>query len=368
MRMKIALVHDDFLQWGGAERVVRAISEIWPKAPIYTSIVAEDVTSRYFKNRQIIDTKLLRLPFRKQIRRAIFPIYPSIFQAMDFSQFDIVLSSSTRFAHMIRKTNGATHINYCHTPPRYFWSQHVYLAHESMSMLKMAAIAPFTKTMQGIDFKAAQRIDTIVSNSKNTAAKVKRYYGKQSVVVPPFVDDIFFKIKANKPENYFLVVTRLVPWKRVDIAIEACKLANQPLIIVGSGPDKRRLMRLAWGTQTKFVENLTDHELVTYYSNSKALIVTQEEDFGLTSLEAQACGTPVVAFKKGGAAETVMPNITGIFFSEQAPASLAKALKRFGKYSFNPDLCKTNAQKYTKQRFQQQLKAIVLQSWRQHAL
>lgn len=360
--MKIALVHDDLLQWGGAERVVKAMTEVWPKAPIYTSIASDRIVYEHFAKQTIIDAKFLHVPFRSQIRRVIFPVYPKIFQAFDLSGYDVILSSSTRFAHMVQKSNGTTHVTYCHTPARYFWEFDDYMQAERAAGVKKALIHPFLQVMRQLDYKAAQQVDQFIANSNNTAKKIKKIYGKQARIIKPFAEDIFFKAKDQPKDDYFLVVTRLLPWKRVEIAIEACRLLNKKLVIVGTGPDKARLENLARGTRTEFVEHLTDAKLIPYYSKSKALLVTQAEDFGLTPLEAQACGTPVIAFKKGGVLETILPNQTGIFYSEQSANSLALALKRFERLEFNRIVCKMNASKFTKQSFQQQLKEFVLET------
>lgn len=360
--MKIALVHDDFLQWGGAERVVQAISEIWPKAPIYTSVVDQKLIAERFPKRTIIQSWLKHVPLTKQLRRPLLPFYPLAFQSLDVADTDVVLSSTTRFAHTIRY-NGALHVSYCHTPPRFLWQEQQYFSREKHNNLLQSLAKPMLTSLRTSDAKSEHNVALWIANSKNVAQRIKRIYHRNAHIIYPFVDTNQFLPKKSKPSlDYFLVVTRLLPWKRVDIAIEACKKLQCTLIIIGKGPDKTRLKKIATGSKTVFLENLTDHELMTYYQNAKALLITQEEDFGLTSLEAQACGRPVVAYGRGGALETVAAGSTGVFYTKQTALALSAALKVFDASFFTTIDCRHHASQFSKERFQSSLKQYIVKS------
>lgn len=358
--MKIALVHDDFLQWGGAERVVQAFSEVWPKAPIYTSVADEEIIARWLGKRHIVQSILQYAPQIKRFRKAYLPLYPLAFQHMELHDYDIVLSSSSRFAHTIKLTNGTRHISYCHAPPRFIWRFDHYLKNEEYPRIKKFFVRPTIPYFKRLDELAMQNIDTIIANSRHIAKQIKSIYNRNAIVLPPFVDMSLFKpTDTDEKEDYYLVVSRLAPWKRIDLAIESCRRLNLPLVVIGKGSDKNRLKNLACGTKTEFLEELTDKQLVGYYRNCKALIITQEEDFGLTALEAQACGKPVLAFGRGGVTETVMKGKTGDFFPYQTVESLTKKLKMFHTENYISVDCYNHAATFSKIHFKEQIKQYV---------
>lgn len=358
--MKIALVHDDFLQWGGAERVVKAFTEIWPKAPIYTSVADEEIVAKWIGKRTVVQSLLKYAPLIKRYRKAYLPFYPLAFQSMELSDYDVVLSSSARFAHTIKLTNGTRHIAYCHAPPRFIWRFENYVAHEQYPVLKKLILKPTVRYFKETDAKAMHRVDEIIANSQHVAKQIQTIYKRHANVLSPFVDtELFSRGTISARGDYYLIVSRLAPWKRIDLAILACKELNFPLIVVGKGEDKNRLKNLAVGSKTTFLEGLTDKQLVNYYRGSRALIVTQEEDFGLTSLEAQACGKPVLAFARGGSLETIVKGKTGDFFKEQTVLSLKRKLKQFHETTYKSSGCIANAQRFSKERFINAMRAYV---------
>jgi glycosyltransferase involved in cell wall biosynthesis len=309
-----------------------------------------------FPDRKVITTFMQRIPFKRQLQKVLFPLYPLAFESLDFSDYDLVISSSARFAHGVITRPETKHICYLHSPGRMFWEPDHYFGSESR--LK-TLLTPALSYLRLWDHTAAQRVDQFVANSKHIAGKIKRYYGREAVVVYPFVDLEKFEIRSPKSEteDYFLVVTRLAPWKRVEIAVAAAKQAGVKLKVVGTGPDEKRLRKIA-GSGVEILGGVPDEAVVELFQNCSALVMTQEEDFGITSLEAQACGKPVIAYGGGGALETVVEGKTGEFFREQTGDSLVEALKRFDPSKYRPEDCRKNAERFSKIRFQKELVEI----------
>ncbi len=359
LHMKLALIHDDFLQWGGAERVVAAIAQIWPTAPIYTSVSDPAIIQTRIKN-PINQSYLRYLPAVSRMRRVYLPFYPAAFQNMPLNGYDIILSSSTRFAHTITKPDTAIHITYMHAPPRFVWQFDKYVQHEQHAFAKRIVTGPIVSVLRQHDLQASQNVSYWVANSQNVAKKIRQIYRHQADVIYPFVDTkLFTPAKQPKAAGYYLVVSRLVAWKRVDIAIEACKKLGKTLVIIGKGPDKPRLQKIAQQSDTTFIEELTDKALVTYYRNCDALLMTQNEDFGMTALEAAACGRPVIAFGKGGVLEIVIAGKTGEFFPAQDARSLTIMLRKFDRDKYDPNDCSMLASQFSKEKFQQAIKRYV---------
>ncbi len=394
--LKVAVGHDDLtVPYAGGEKIFMAIAETFPQADIFTSMITPgwankisdlDKASNYSKNpslrsgtflshesekdkRKIITTFMQRIPFKRKLQKVLFCLYPLAFESLDLSDYDLVISSSSRFAHGVITKPETKHVCYMHSPGRMFWESGSYFA-DSPNLERI--LAPALSYLRLWDYTAAQRVDFFIANSKNIARKIKRYYGREAVVVYPFVDLERFEPSATfevKEKNsggltssggYFLVVTRLAPWKRVEIAIEAAKQAEVSLKVVGRGPEFKRLRTLAKGSpKIEILGGVEDEELVKLYQNCTALVMTQEEDFGITSLEAQACGRPVIAYGAGGALETVLSGKTGQFFAAQTADSLAAALKGFNPSNYNPRDCRKNAERFSKKRFQRELLEVV---------
>lgn len=359
--MRICLVHDDLIQFGGAEKLLLAMHEIWPAAPIYTSIYDQSTVNskQSTANLDIKTSWMQKLPFKKSLRRAFFPLYPAAFESFDFSEFDVVLSSSTRFAHGVITKPDTIHICYSNAPTRFLWETQKYLEFENIPRIAKVAIAPVLSFLRIWDQQAAKRPDFWIANSKNVADKLKKFYRVDSEIIYPFVDlNNFFPESKTKTQDYFLVVSRLLAWKRIDIVVDAANKLKFPLKIVGTGPAEKSLKKLA-GKTVEFLGEVEQDNLAKLYQQSRALILPQEEDFGITALEAQSCGKPVIAFAAGGVLETVIPGKTGIFFGEQTSESLGKTIKQFGRQTFIPEDCRRNAEKFSKKNFQKQLKSFV---------
>lgn len=356
--MRIALVHDDFMQSGGAESLFATIAEIFPEAPVYTSIVDWSKLPSSINKERVRTSFMQGFPFKKILYKILLPFYPLAFESFDFSSYDLVLSSTTRFAKSVITGPKTMHVSYINNVPRFLWDENTknnYLMIPAQFFLRK-----YFNWLKRWDKTAAARVDHYIANSQNVAAKVKNIYGVNAAVIYPFANlDFFTPPKIHnwqlKNQNYYLVVSRLARWKRIDLAIKAINNTNFKLKIIGDGPDKNNLKRLK-SSAVEFTGKVTLEQLRDFYQNSKGLIVTQEEDFGIASVEAQACGVPVIAFDAGGQKEIVKNEETGLFFAEQSPASLEDALERCSNVKWSTNACRRNAQNFSKDRFVKSLK------------
>lgn len=341
--MKIALIHDDLVQWGGAERVLAALSDAFPDAPIFTSVFDQSskILEINFGGRKIITSFLQKIPGWKNLYKVMLPLYPIAFEQFDFSKYDIVISQTTRFAKAILTKPETKHFCYCHTPPRFLYN---FSAKQSLGFLGSLGC------LREYDNVLSKRVDFWVAGSKNAQERIKNVYGVDSKVIYPFVDLGRFEGIESFEGGYLLVVSRLNRYKRVDLVIEAANKLKLPLKIVGVGPERGKLERIA-GPGVSFLGSLSEEMLSLVMSGCKALAVVGEEDFGLTSLEAQALGKPVIAFGKGGALETVLDSKTGYFFKEQTAESLMQALQNLDKTGYNLKRCQTQAKQFSKEKF-----------------
>lgn len=349
--MRVALIHDDLVQWGGAERVLEGISEIFPDAPIYTSVFDQNnkELNKRFKSKKIITSFLQKIPGWKSLYKAFLPIYPIAFEQFDFSEFDLVISQTTRFAKSIVTKPQTKHVCYCHTPPRFLWhySGEINFGIAEMLMSKLRIY----------DQISARRIDLFLAGSENAKRRIRNVYRQSAKVVYPFIDLERFKSVEGFDGGYFLVISRLNHYKRVDIALKACLQLGLSLKVIGSGPELERLKEI--GGNVEFLGNLDDDMVVHVLSGCRALIVPGVEDFGLTPLEAQILGKPVIAVKAGGVLETVIDGKTGILFDGQDEQGLEDAIIRFNIKRFSAQDCKENAKRFNKDLFIKEFKQIV---------
>jgi glycosyltransferase involved in cell wall biosynthesis len=356
--MKIALVHDYLTQFGGGERVLTALCEMFPEAPIFTLIYDEKSTNNIFKDRKIYTSFLQKIPGSKKFFRGLIWLMPLAVEQFDFSGFDLVISVSHSFGKGIITKPGTKHICYCLTPTRYLWDN---------SYFPFKPFSGFLLTyLRGWDYQAAQRPNYFIACSENVRQRIKKYYGRDSEVIYPPVDLNFKQIPNPKfqiPNSYFLTVGRLVPYKRFDIAIEAfARLPNEKLLIIGNGPEYKKLKAKSYKLKAmniQFLGQVSDSELSKYYTNCKALIFPQEEDFGIVPLEAMALARPVIAYRAGGALETVREGETGLFFDKQTPDSLFEAVKKFDCNEFNPDKILENTRRFDKDIFKDKIRGFI---------
>lgn len=348
--MRVAIVHDDLVQWGGAERVLLGISELFPDAPIYTCLFdrSNHNLEKNFGHRKVVTSFLQKTPGWKNFYKALLPLYPIAFELFDFTQYDLVISQTTRFAKSIITKPETKHVCYCHTPPRFLWN---FSGEEVPKISK-----PLMSYLRFYDQISSKRVDQWIAGSANAKKRIERVYHQTSEVCYPFIE-----LKQTPDPfdgGYYLIISRLNSYKRVDIAIEAFNELGWNLKIVGVGPQLRNLAMKAGGN-IDFLGSVNDEVLSNLIAGCKALIVTAEEDFGLTSLEAQALGKPVIAYGVGGSQETVVENRTGVYFNKQSAQSLGAALKKIDRIKIDPKLCKENAQRFSKRDFQKKFLEFV---------
>jgi len=366
--MRVALVHDYLNQYGGAEKVLQAFMEIYPNAPIYTLIYDPAVFQKYgtnpFLNKKVHTSFLQKIPLAKSHHRMFPLLMPIAIEQFDLSDYDLVLSDSASFAKGVIVKPNTLHICYCHTPPRYAWDDsHKYIEEFNLPGIVKKAIPFFMNYVRLWDKEASLRVDKFICNSKFVAKRIKKYYNQKTEVIYPPVDTKMFKAAklssvVLNSENYFLIVGRLLTYKRFDIAIKAFNELGKVLKIAGDGPERKKLEKIAKGN-IQFLGGLFDNQLKNYYQNCQALIFPQEEDFGIVALEAMACGKPVIAYRGGGVLESVREKKTGIFFNEQTVDSLVRAVRNFQPEKFDSQKIRRHALKFSKERFKKQIKDFV---------
>jgi glycosyltransferase involved in cell wall biosynthesis len=371
--MKVALVHDYLNQMGGAERVVLALHELFPDAPLYTSIYDPQRVDPAFQKIDIRTSFMQKLPFVMKHHQPYLPFYPFAMEGLDLRGFDLVLSSSSAFGKGVIVKPGTLHICYCHTPMRWCWNYNEYVEREQLG--KMARrILPFLITWLRVwDQTSAMRVDHFIANSPVVAERIEKYYRRESVVIPPPVEASRFLFDpASQPGDYFLVLSRLAPYKRIDLAIQACNMLQLPLVIIGGGRDEKQLKAMA-GPTVRFLGRLSDNEVLEYIAHCRAFLFPGEEDFGITPLEVQASGRPVIAYGAGGALASVVEGVTGTFFYEQTAESLAAVLASFDERRYHAQTIRNHALDFDKPRFQRRIlqfietkmsgKQIQVQGW-----
>ena len=361
--MKIALIHDHLAQDGGAEKVLKVLAEMFPDAVIYALLADKVKTDKYLKGRRIDTSIIQRLPGGVHHYKWYLPLMPMAVEFFDLREYDLVISDTSSFAKGVITTPDIPHICYCHTPTRYLWSDaHQYLNELKYNKWIKKVISRILVKLRIWDFVAAARVDYFIANSKTVQKRITKYYRRDSqVIYPPVETEHFFisDLKTQAPEEkYFLIGCRLVPYKRVDIVVEAFKkLGNDyNLKVFGDGLDLLRLKKIAGeATNIEFVGRISDDEKAVLYSRAQAFINPQEEDFGITPVESMASGRPVIAYRKGGVTETVVEDKTGIFFDEQTADSLAEAVRKFKSADFDPEYIKKYAEKFSVKRFEKEI-------------
>ncbi len=388
-QIKTALVYDKVNTWGGAERVLLALQQIFPQAPLYTSVYHPQSAPWAKVFHHIIPSFLQNFPLASTHDQLYVPLMPLAFESFNFDRYDLVVSVTSKEAKGVFTRPHTLHLNYCLTPTRYLWSDPGYDSYQHFNLLNKPVQfikGPFLQYLRNWDFIAAQRPDRIATISQTSRQRIRKYYRRDAVIIPPPIDTNFFKPSSDSSpyqgeerwyhlkkninsqqfsnetiKQYFLIVSRLTPYKKIDLAIKVFNQLKLPLIIAGTGPQLKSLKSIAKSNVT-LIGHCQESQLLTLYQHCQALIMPQEEDFGLVSLEAQACGKPVIAYQKGGASETIIPNRTGILFKQQTSASLITAIRKFQKLvlnhieGFNPRICRQQAEKYSLDRFRSQMK------------
>lgn len=358
--MRVAFVHEFLTQYGGAERVLEALLDLWPDAPIYTSYYDEAKMGQYFGQYTIRPSFLQKLPAPKPAGYKWFlPLMPKAFESFDFSDYDVVISNASAFSKGIRTKSPTVHLCYLLTPTRYLWSDRTtYLAEAPVPGFVRPIMPPVLHWLKKWDYRAAQRPDILIADSETTAERSRRYYDRNpdGVIFPP-VNAARFHV-TKKPGTYWLVVARQEPYKRTDLALSAATKLGLPLKVVGGGTKLGKLRELA-GPTVEFVGRVPDAELAELYANAIGLIFPQLEDAGITPLEAMASGRPVIAFGQGGALETVVPGVTGEFFQEQTVDSLVACLENFRAERYDANRIRTHAESFDVPQFQEKLQGYL---------
>ena len=322
--MRVALVHDYLIQAGGAERVVAALHRLFPEAPVFTTIADPEVVESCMPGAEIRTSWMQLLPgLRRHFRKYVL-LYPAAIESLDLSGFDLVLSSSSAFAKGAVTDPGACHICYCHTPMRFGWNADAYAAREAWGPVLQRLLPAVTERLRRWDLATCGRPDLYLANSSVVAGRIARCYGRQARVVHPPVEVDRVR-PSGPPGEYFLVVSRLVPYKRVDLAVEAFTRLGRPLLVIGDGPARPALERSA-GPSVRFLGRLPDAVVARYYAGCRGVVFPGEEDFGIVPLEANAAGRPVIAYQAGGALDTVVDGQTGVFFQSQTVEALCQAV------------------------------------------
>ena len=358
--MKVAIVHDWLTVYGGAESIIRILHDLFPEAPIYTSVYDRDNMPEDFSKMDIRTSFLQKMPFAKKKYTSYLQLMPKAFESFDLSDYDLVISSSTCCAKGVKTRKDTFHICYCNTPMRYAWDFYdEYVSGKSFLARKYIGMV-----MPGIrkwDKMSSERVDSFIANSNNVAERIKRHYGREShVIYPPVRTSMFTPADTN--EGFYFTVSRLVPYKKIDLIAEAFTKMNKPLYVIGGGSEFDKIKALS-GDSVQLLGRLSDEEVLSYMQRCKAFLFPGEEDFGITPVEAQACGKPVIAFGKGGATETVIDGVSGVFFKEQTVDAVCEAVERFENTVFDKTKITENAARFSEERFRKELYDYIMEEF-----
>lgn len=362
--MKIALVHDYLVQYGGAERVLECFTELFPYAPIYTLVYDQEAMHGIFAKKDIRTSFIQKIPFARKKHRLFPQLMPMAIEQFDFSKYDIVLSDSSSYAKGIITGPETLHISYIHTPMRYAWDDCQKYTSDFYFPALIKKLVPFVMNYIRVwDRVSIERVDKIIANSNFVARRIKKYYKKDSLVIHPPVNINQFYVSQEKEDSprfdekssqveagYFLMVGRLLAYKRHDIAIEAFNRLGLKLKIIGRGPELKKLQKMA-KPNIEFLERVEDNKLADYYARCQAFIFPQEEDFGIVAMEALAAGRPVIAYRGGDIPEHLEENQTGLFFENQTSQDIVEAVQKFQTLNFDPAYIRKQAEKFDREVF-----------------
>lgn len=359
--MKIAIAHDYLIQMGGAERVVEVFHHMYPDAPIYTTVFNGSRLTDKLKDADIRASWLQKIPGVKANFKGVLPLYPMAIRDLDFSGFDIVLSSSSAFMKSIKVPESTFHLCYCHTPMRFAWDYDTYMERESNSGLFKRMLRVYMEQLKTWDQRTSKNVNQFVANSSVVKSRIRNYYHRDADVIYPPINTARFT-SSQSIGDYYLIVSRLVSYKRIDLAVEAFSRNGLKLYIVGDGPDRKRLEGMA-KDNVSFLGRLPDEEVNGLMSQCRALIFPGEEDFGITPLEANAAGRPVIAYQAGGALDTIVPNVNGMFFARQEVEDLQEAIRSTESHAWDVAGIMNHASKFDEKTFMFQFKQYVEQAY-----
>jgi glycosyltransferase involved in cell wall biosynthesis len=359
--MRVAIVHDWLTGMRGGEKVLDAICELYPDASLFTLLHVPGTVSPRIERRRVGVSFAQWFPAARRIYRQYLLLFPSLVEMFNLDEYDLVISSSHCAVKSVIRPGRAVHVCYCHSPMRYAWDQFgAYFGPEQIGRMGNQLMRRAMAVMARWDAATASRVDAFVANSRYVAGRIRRYYNRGSTVVYPPVDTAFFcpADEQRASDSNFLAVSALVPYKRLDVAIDACRRIGAPLRIVGEGPERARLQRMA-GSDVEFLGWRSDEEIRALYQQATAVVLPGVEDFGMVPVEAQACGSPVVALAEGGATETVIEGQTGVLVADRSPAALADGLARATTIAWDRGAIRAHALRFSRQRFLREFKAAV---------
>jgi glycosyltransferase involved in cell wall biosynthesis len=349
--MRVAITTDWLNSFGGAERVLIELHDLFPDAPIFTTVHDPRRLPESMQGWDVRSSFLQRIPFARRRHQWLLPLMPLAFEQFDMSDYDLVITTSSACAKGVITRPGTVNLCYCHTPSRYLWDQYHDYTRDHRARF---AIGPVAHWLRVWDCFSADRVDHFVANSHEVSARIKRYYGREAEVIYPPVDIDRVMPSRRPPEDFYLVVSRLVGYKRVDLAIEAANRLGRRLLIVGDGAERARLESLA-GPTVRFLGWLPDEEVADLYARCRGFLFGGLEDFGIAPVEAQAAGRPVVAYGRGGATETVIDGVTGVHFAEQTVESLIEGILQLERLNLDPTICRRNAERFDRSEFRRRL-------------
>jgi glycosyltransferase involved in cell wall biosynthesis len=373
--LRVAIVHYWFVGLGGGERVVEALAEMFPQADLFALVADPDTMSPSLREHRLTTSFLQRIPGSRRWYRHLLPLQPLALEQLDLTGYDLILSSESGPAKGVLSKSSACHICYCHSPMRYLWDMYPQYR-RSLSLLTGGVFSLTAHYLRMWDLASASRVDHFVANSRNVAGRIRKHYRREASVIYPPVN-VDSGRSSGKIEDYYLVVGRLIDYKRVDIAIQACNRLNRKLRIIGEGDQYKRLRNLA-GATVQFLGRLDDHQLMENYSGCRALLFPGEEDFGIVPVEAQSCGRPVIAFGRGGALETVKAlndaelsspeTATGVFFFEQSVDAMVHAIQVFESVEprFSPSFIRSHVERFNVSRFKAEMQRFIDDSLTRH--
>jgi glycosyltransferase involved in cell wall biosynthesis len=356
--MKVALVHDYLNRFGGAERVLLELHDFFPEAPIYTLLYDKEKLSGRFKNADVRSSFLAKLPrFLRSRQKHLLPFFPIAAESFDFREYELVISSSSAFAKSIITRPDTIHVSYCHSPSRFLWDwSHEYLREMRLDFARKTLAKLLVHYLRVWDMSSSKRVDYWIANSRATRDKIKKYYRQDArIIYPPVALPEWDDFLEAQDGNFFLIISQLTPYKKIDLAIEAFNRLKLPLVIIGQGPEYRKLRRLA-GPNISLLGWMSEKEKNMYLKNCTAFIFSGEDDFGISPVEAMGYGKPVLAFRSGGALETVIENTTGEFFDDATPEILADGVRRLrdNLLDYSPLVIRKWSEKFSREKFRQE--------------
>ncbi|MFY9689709.1 MAG: glycosyltransferase [Candidatus Acidiferrales bacterium] len=354
--MRIAVVHDYFTQLGGAEKVAEELYRMLPNPSLFATVALQECMPAQLQGVPVSASWMQKAPKINKYYRFYFLLYPLAVSSMDLSDYDLVVSSSSSYAKGVRTSRDTMHVCYCHTPMRWVWSYESYSSRESFGLARRTLLPTLIRGLRHWDERASRQPDHFVANSKVVAERIRRAYGRCAEVIHPPIDIDRFHMSMER-EDYYVVLSRLVSYKRIDLAVQACTERGKNLLVIGHGPDRRRLESIA-GPSVRFLGRASDRDVEYHVSRCRALLFPGEEDFGMAPLEVGAAGRPTIAYRGGGAVETILENVTGVFFDRQTPEDLGDAIEQFERRDWSSEVIRRHSESFSVEIFRERFRSF----------